>query len=84
MRQDNAISYADLEKLGWPQHLIDDYEGLKRELVPQTGPDANPNGIYTANLNGMYIEISPPGPPPTLSLWYNPAPGASTGWVQIA
>lgn len=76
MRQDNLVSYADLEKLGWPQHLIDDYIGRLRELTPQSGTVADPNGVYQANLNGMYFG-------PAASLWFNPSPGAATGWIQI-
>ncbi len=78
MRQDNAISYADLEKIGWPQALIEDYEGLKRELVPQTGTEVDPNGIYQSNLNGFYFSRTPPE-----KLWFNPVAGELTGWIQL-
>jgi len=77
MRSDSLVSYADLERLGWPQWLIDDYMGRLRELTPQHGTDADPNGIYAANLNGMYVDTTTPG------YWFNPVPGESTGWVQI-
>lgn len=77
MRQDNIISYADLEKLGWPYNLIEDYQGLKRELSPQSGTEVDPNGIYAANLNGFYVDTSSPG------LWFNPTPEAETGWIQL-
>ncbi len=77
MRSDSLVSYADLERLGWPQWLIDDYMGRLRELTPQHGADADPNGIYVANLNGMYVDTTTPG------YWFNPVPGESTGWVQI-
>ena len=79
MRQDNAISYADLQKIGWPQALIEDYEGLRRELVPQTGTEADPNGIYQSNLNGFYIKTDA-----TTALWFNPVAGELTGWIQLA
>lgn len=82
MRQDNAISYADLEKIGWPQALIDDYEGLKRELVPQTGMEADPNGVYAANLNRFYVYSDPSIP--ASGLWFNPVAGELTGWIQVA
>lgn len=78
MRQDNAISYADLEKIGWPQALIEDYEGLKRELVPQKGTEADPNTLYRANLNGFYFSTTAPE-----KLWFNPNPGKLTGWIQL-
>ena len=79
MRQDNLLSYADLERIGWPLSLIDDYLGLKRELLPQHGTASNPNGLYIANLNGLYIKTDA-----TTALWFNPSPGADTGWVQIS
>lgn len=78
MRQDSLISYAELEKLGWPQSLIDDYAGLKRELVPQHGTDADPNNIYVSNLNGFYVKTDD-----ATALWFNPVPGELTGWIQI-
>jgi hypothetical protein len=78
MRQDNAISYADLEKIGWPQALIEDYEGLKRELAPQKGSEADPNSVYRANLNGFYFCTTAPE-----KLWFNPNPGELTGWIQL-
>lgn len=78
MRQDNVISYADLEKIGWPQALIEDYEGLKRELAPQKGEEADPNGVYMSNLNGFYFSSTPPE-----KLWFNPTPGELTGWIQL-
>lgn len=77
MRHDSLISYADLEKLGWPQFLIDDYMGRLRELTPQSGADADPNGIYTSNLNGFYVDTATP------AIWFNPVPGESTGWIAL-
>jgi len=77
MRQDNLISYSLLEKAGWPMELINDYQGLKRELAPQNGTEADPNSIYVANLNGQYFDTN------TSSLWFNPTPGEDTGWIQI-
>lgn len=76
-RQDNIVSYADLEKLGWPQSLIDDYQGLKRELSPQSGTEPNPNTIYRSNLNQTYFDVTTP------AMWFNPTVGKLTGWIQI-
>lgn len=72
------ISYADLEREGWSQALIDDYQAFKRLSVPQKGSESDPNGVYRANLNGMYVDTVTP------SLWYNPTNGADTGWIQLA
>lgn len=77
MRQDTDISYSSLEKAGWPLELINDYQGLKRELVPQNGTDIDPNGIYVSNLNGQYFDTVTP------SYWFNPTAGELTGWIQI-
>lgn len=77
-REDNLISYADLEKLGWPLSLINDYQGLKRELSPQSGTVADPNNIYRTNLNKTYFDTV------TASLWFNPTVGELTGWIQIS
>lgn len=77
MRQDNIISYADLEALGWPNALINDYQGLKRELAPIFDVEADPNGIYEANLCGQYFDTN------LGTMWINDTPGDSTGWVQI-
>ena len=76
-RQDNLISYADLQKLGWPLTLIDDYQGLKRELSPQSGTAVDPNNIYRSNLSGQYFDTATPG------MWFNPTVGELTGWIQI-
>lgn len=78
MRQDSLISYGDLERLGWPQYLIDDYLGRLRELTPQRGTQADPNGDYEANLNGLYIDTN------LNVIWFNPSPGADTGWIQVS
>lgn len=83
MRRDSLISYAELERLGWPQFLIDDYLGRLDELTPQSGTTADPNGVYFANLNGFYVKNDPAATPPT-ALWFNPSPGANTGWIQLA
>jgi hypothetical protein len=77
MRQDNLIGYADLERMGWSQYLIDDYLGLKREVVAQRGTDTDPNGIYEANLNGFYVDTATP------QLWFNSVIGATTGWIAL-
>jgi len=76
MRQDSAVSYADLERLGWPQFMIDDYMGRLRDLTPQRGAQ-NPEGVYAANLNGMYINTA------SSTLWFNPSPGELTGWIAL-
>lgn len=77
MRRDSLISYADLERLGWPQYLIDDYIGRLDELTPQKGEDADPNGLYVSNLNGFYVDTLTP------ALWFNPQPGQDTGWILL-
>lgn len=77
MRQDSNLSYGDLERAGWPNWLIEDYLGRLRELTPQRGTDADPNGIYVANLNGFYIDTSTP------ALWFNPNAGEDTGWIAL-
>jgi len=77
MRQFNSVSDATLEQLGWPQILITDYQGRLDALTPQNGTDADPNGIYAANLNGFYVDTNTPG------MWYNPTPGDDTGWIQL-
>ena len=77
MRQDSNLSYGDLERAGWPAWLIEDYLGRLRELTPQSGTDADPNGVYVANLNGFYIDTATP------ALWFNPTPGESTGWLAV-
>jgi hypothetical protein len=69
MRQDNLIGYADLERMGWSQYLIDDYLGLKREVVAQQGTDTDPNGFY--------VDTATP------QLWFNPVTGATTGWIAL-
>lgn len=71
------VSLADLERLGWPQHLINDYMGRIQDFTPQSGADADPNGIYRANLNGFYVDTVTPG------LWFSTTPGEDTGWFQL-
>jgi hypothetical protein len=71
------ISYSDLEKIGWPLTLINDYQDLKTNLKPQSGTDTDPNGIYVSNLNGFYIDTATPGQ------WFNPTEGIDTGWIQL-
>lgn len=75
--QDVDISYGDMEKQGFAQSFIDDYQGFKRSMRAQSGTDANPNGIYTATLSGFYVNTAAP------ALWFNPSPGARTGWIQL-
>lgn len=77
MRQDSAVGYADLERLGWPKFLIDDYMGRLLELTPQRGTTANPNGVFSANANGFYVNTA------TGALWFNPSPGDKTGWLAL-
>lgn len=77
MTQQVLISYSDLQRLGWPNALIEDYQGMKRDLIPQSGTETNPNGVYVANFNGQYFDTGTP------AMWYNPVPGADTGWIQI-
>lgn len=77
MRQDSVLSYGDLERLGWPQWLIEDYLGRLREIVAQHGTDADPNGLYVANLNGFYVDTN------LGALWFNPTAGESTGWIAL-
>jgi len=76
-RQDHLISYFDLEQAGWPAHIADDYLGLKRELQAVTGTAADPNGNFTATLNGFYVNTS------TNQLWFSPAPGTDDEWIQL-
>ncbi len=71
-------SYSDLERAGWPQIVIEDYQSFKRSVKPQSGTDVNPNSIYAANLTGLYIDTATP------TTWFNPTNGALTGWIQIA
>lgn len=71
------LSYADLEQLGWPNSLIDEYLSMKRNFTPQRGIEADPNSIYRANFNGMYIDTN------LNALWFNPTPGALTGWIAL-
>lgn len=71
------VSYSDLERAGWPQFIIDDYQSFKRSIQPQYGTEADPNGIYAANLNGQYFDIATP------AMWVNPIAGALEGWIQI-
>ena len=75
--EDLDISYADMEQQGFAQSFINDYQGFKQSMRALSGTDADPNGLYTANLTGWYVDTSTPG------LWFNPAPGARTGWIQL-
>lgn len=71
------VSYSDLEQIGWPNDLIDDYQSIRAQLTPQKGTDADPNGIYRSNLSGLYIDL-------TLKvIWFNPTVGDTTGWVAL-
>ena len=71
------LSYSDLERLGWPNALIDDYQSIRDQLTPLRGTDPDPNNIYRSNLSGMYIDL-------TLKvIWFNPTAGAKTGWVAL-
>lgn len=77
MRFDNALSYADLEALGWPQIMIDDYMGRLIEFQPVQGVDTDPNGVHMSTLNRFYVDTATPG------LWFNPIAGVDTGWIQL-
>lgn len=77
MSFNTKVSYADLERLGWPQFLINDYQGRLAEFTPQSGTDSDPNNIYVSNLNGFYVDTVTPG------LWFNPVPDVDTGWIQL-
>lgn len=72
-----AISYSDLERAGWPMSVIEDYQSFKRQTLPQHGTDADPNGIYVANLNGFYVDTN------LGVMWFNPSTGNDQGWIQI-
>ena len=71
------LSYSDLQRLGWSDALIEDYQGFKRSMIPQSGSAVNPNTIYVANRNGFYVDTATPG------YWFNPTNGAITGWIQL-
>lgn len=71
------LSYSDLERLGWPEDLINDYQAIRQQLTPQKGTEADPNDVYRANLNGMYVDTN------LGVLWYNPTAGALTGWIAL-
>lgn len=73
------VSFADLERMGWPQHLINDYMGRIQDFSPQSGTATNPTTAgVVANLNGFYIDTVTPG------LWFSPTPGTSDEWIQLA
>lgn len=87
-RQDSNLSYSDLSRLGWPDWLVEDYQGMKRndaiELIPQRDLldsggvlITNPENNVKANMNGLYIVTTIP------SMWYNPTDGSITGWIQL-
>lgn len=71
------LSYSELQAMGFTGAFIQDYQGNKRDLEPQRGEDTDPNNIYSANRNGFYVDTVTPG------LWFNPTPGALTGWIQL-
>jgi len=77
MRQFSSVSDATLEQLGWPQILITDYQDRLDALTPQHGTTTDPNGVFEANLNGFYVDTATP------ALWFNPVPGADTGWIAL-
>lgn len=76
--QDLDISYADMERQGFAQSFINDYQGFKQAMKVQTGTDADPNGLYVATISGYYVKTNAP-----TGLWFNPSPGADTGWIQL-
>lgn len=71
------LSYSDLQREGWSDALIEDYQGFKRSMIPQTGVAPDPNGIYVANRSGLYVD--------TLLevLWFNPTNGNKAGWIAV-
>lgn len=79
MIQNLELSYSDLEQMGFDRSFIEDYQGLKRDLIPQSSSTtADPNTVFESNLNGQFFYIGA-----TKALWFNPVPGQKTGWLQI-
>lgn len=79
MRQDLALSYGDMERMGFDRSFIEDYQGFKRELLPQYSDTVtDPNNVYISNSNGQFFHTGA-----TKALWFNPIPGQTTGWLQI-
>jgi hypothetical protein len=73
-----SISYSELEQAGWPMSVIEDYQSFKRQVLPQHGVTADPNGVYRSNMNGFYVDTN------LNVMWFNAVTGSSTGWVQVS
>jgi hypothetical protein len=68
-----------MERMGFDANFIEDYQGIKRELTPQSSSTvADPNNVFVSNLNGQFFYTGA-----TKALWFNPIPGQKTGWLQI-
>jgi hypothetical protein len=68
-----------MERMGFDANFIEDYQGVKRELVPQSSSTVtDPNNSFESNLNGFFVYTGA-----TKALWFNPIPGQLTGWLQI-
>jgi hypothetical protein len=68
-----------MERMGFDANFIEDYQGIKRELTPQSSSTvADPNNVFVSNLNGQFFYTGA-----TKALWFNPTPGQTTGWLQI-
>jgi hypothetical protein len=68
-----------MERMGFNSNFIEDYQGIKRELTPQSSSTvADPNNVFVSNLNGQFFYTGA-----TKALWFNPIPGQTTGWLQI-
>ena len=72
-----SISYAELEKAGWPANVIEDYQSFKRAISPQFGTTADPNDVFESNMSQLYFDKT------TQTLWINPSVGVKTGWLQV-
>ena len=49
---------------------------LISSLIPLSGT-GSPEGLITANLNGYFVDTVAP------QNYYNPVPGANTGWLAV-
>jgi hypothetical protein len=79
MIQNLELSYSDLEQMGFDASFIEDYQGLKRDFIPQSSSTtADPNNVFVSNLSGQFFYTGV-----TKALWFNPVPGQKTGWLQI-
>jgi hypothetical protein len=75
--EDVDISYADMEKEGFSQTFINDYQAIKRTFEPIFDVIANPNNEITANRSRLYIDTN------LKRIWFNESgAGARTNWIQ--